>query len=382
MNQSKPQRRNALATSLLTVSLAGVTVMSACRTTVSAPQPLVPVRTSEVQAIDAGTSNTYSANIQPYQQVDLAFKSNGYLASVRQVKDATGRVRYIDQGDWVTKGTVLATVDQGDYKEKLQQADAQLAGAQANYDRAKLSFDRMSVLYQNGAATKPDYDNANAQMLDGLASIQNAKASIAEAQIALGYCELRAPFDGWLVKRNVDVGQLVGPATNGFTISDVRSVKAVFGVPDTAMEHIRLGSPEAITTDAVAGNFAGHVTSISPSADPKSRVYSVEITVPNSDNRLKAGMIASISIGGGRPNARVDVVPLTAVVRSPDNPNGFAVYLTDGPGDTVKVHTQDVTLGDTYGNNIAVLSGLNVKDRVVTSGTNMIKNGDQVRVIP
>ena len=51
-------------------------------------------------------------------------------------------------------------------------------------------------------------------------------------------------------------------------------------------------------------------------------------------------------------------MPLTAVVRSPDNPNGFAVYLTDGPGDTVKVHTQDVTLGDTYGNNIAVLSGL------------------------
>jgi RND family efflux transporter MFP subunit len=382
MSGNKTRRRNTLATSLLAVSLAGIAMISACRSNVSMPQPLTPVRSSEVQAIDAGSSNTYSANIQPYQQVDLAFKSNGYLASVRRVKDATGHVRYIDQGDWVTKGTVLATVDQGDYKEKLQQADAQLARAQANYERAKLSFDRTSVLYQNGAATKPDYDNANAQVLDTQASIQSAKASIAEAQIALGYCELRAPFDGWLVKRNVDVGQLVGPATNGFTISDVRSVKAVFGVPDTAMEHIRLGSPETITTDAVAGNFNGHVTSISPSADPKSRVYSVEITVPNADNRLKAGMIASISIGGGRMNARVDVVPLTAVVRSPNNPNGFAVYLTDGSGDTVKVHAQDVTLGDTYGNNIAVLTGLNVKDRVVTSGTNMIKNGDQVRVIP
>lgn len=382
MIQRKTESWNSRAAYLLAVSLAGVAMLSACRSNPTAPQPLTPVRIAEVQSIDAGTSNTYSANIQPYQQVDLAFKSNGYLASIRQVKDATGRTRNIDQGDWVAKGTVLATVDEGDYKEKLQQANAQLARSQANYDRAKLSFDRMSVLYQNGAATKPDYDNANAQMLDGLAAIQSAKASIAEQQIALGYCELRAPFDGWLVKRNVDVGQLVGPTTNGFTISDVRSVKAVFGVPDTSMEHIRLGSPETITTDALAGTFNGHVTSISPSADPKSRVYSVEVTVPNADNRLKAGMIASISIGGGKVNSRVEVVPLTAVVRSPGNPNGFAVFITEGAGDTVKVHTQDVTLGDTYGNNIAVLSGLNVKDRVVTSGTNMIKSGDQVRVIP
>jgi multidrug efflux system membrane fusion protein len=382
MIQRKTKSWNSWAACLLAVSLAGMAMTSGCRSNPTAPQPLTPVRTAEVQSIDAGTSNTYSANIQPYQQVDLAFKSNGYLVSIRQVKDATGRMRNIDQGDWVAKGTVLATVDEGDYKEKLQQAKAQLDRAQANYDRAKLSFDRMSVLYQNGAATKPDYDNANAQMLDGLASIQSAKASIAEQQIALGYCELRAPFDGWLVKRNVDVGQLVGPATNGFTISDVRSVKAVFGVPDTSMEHIRLGSPETITTDALPGNFNGHVTSISPSADPKSRVYSVEVTIPNGDNRLKAGMIASISIGGGKANTRVDVVPLTAVVRSPGNPNGFAVFVTEGAGDTVKVHTQDVTLGDTYGNNIAVLSGLGVKDRVVTSGTNMIRNGDQVRVIP
>ena len=382
MIQQETKSWNSWTASVLAVLLAGVTITSGCRSNPTAPQPLTPVRTAEVQSIEAGTSNTYSANIQPYQQVDLAFKSNGYLVSIRQVKDATGRMRNIDQGDWVAKGTVLATVDEGDYKEKLQQAKAQLDRAQANYDRAKLSFDRMSVLYQNGAATKPDYDNANAQMLDGLASIQSAKASIAEQQIALGYCELRAPFDGWLVKRNVDVGQLVGPATNGFTISDVRSVKAVFGVPDTSMEHIRLGSPETITTDALPGNFNGHVTSISPSADPKSRVYSVEVTIPNGDNRLKAGMIASISIGGGKANTRVDVVPLTAVVRSPGNPNGFAVFVTEGAGDTVRVHTQDVTLGDTYGNNIAVLSGLGVKDRVVTSGTNMIRNGDQVRVIP
>ena len=352
-----------------------------CRNAISSEKPLTPVRMAVVQSIPATGANTYSANIQPYQQVDLAFKSNGYLASIRQVKDSNGKVRNIDQGDWVTKGTVLATVSQDDYKEKLQQANAQLARAQANYDRAKLSFDRMTVLYKSGAATVSDYDNANAQMLDTQAAIQSSKSSVAEAQIALAYCELRAPFDGWIVKRNVDEGQLVGPATNGFSISDVRSVKAVFGVPDTAMEHIRLGSAEIVTTDAVEGDFAGHVTSISPSADPKSRVYSVEVSIPNGDNRLKAGMIASITIRSGKEKQQVNVISLAAVVRSLQTPDGFAVFMPDGDGDKVRVHTQEVKLGGTYGNTIAVEQGLKPGDRVVTYGATMIKDGETVRVI-
>jgi multidrug efflux system membrane fusion protein len=212
--------------------------------------------------------------------------------------------------------------------------------------------------------------------------VEAAQAQLTEAQIALGYCELRAPFDSWVLKRNVDVGTLVGPATNGFTLADTRSVKAVFGVPDTAIARVKLGSRETVTTEALPGSFSGHVTSISAAADPKSRVYSVEVRIDNPTNQLKSGMIASITIGAAQPMERVNVVPLTAVVRSPNNPGGFAVFVADGPGDTVKVHTQDVTLGDTYGNQIAVVRGLNLKDRVVTTGTNMIKNGDQVRVIP
>jgi RND family efflux transporter MFP subunit len=162
----------------------------------------------------------------------------------------------------------------------------------------------------------------------------------------------------------------------------VHSVKAVFGVPDTAMGHIHLGSPETVTTDAVAGNFYGHVTSVSPSADPKSRVYSVEVTIPNSDDRLKAGMIASITISAGEMKKRVTVVPLTAVVRSLDDPNGFAVFLAEGGGDTVKVRMQDVQLGTTYGNLIAVERGLAPGIRVVTTGATMIKDGEQVQIIP
>ena len=359
-----------------------LTVVAGCRQEAAVDKSPTPVRTALVQVIDAGTANTYSANIQPYQQVDLAFKSNGYLASIRQVKDADGHVRNIDIGDYVTQGAVLATVQQDDFKDKLAQAKASLDRSQAENERAKLSYDRVTKLFAAGAATKPDLDDATAQLASTTAAVANSKAQVSEAQLALGYCELKAPFSGFVLKRSVDVGTLVGPATNGFTLADTRSVKAVFGVPDTAMGSVKLGSPQSVTTEALPGTFSGHITSISAAADPKSRVYSVEVRIDNPKDELKAGMIASIMLGGGRPNAKVMVVPLTAVIRSPEHKEGFAVFVTDSAGEASKVRAQDVTLGDTYGNNIAVLSGLASGERVVTSGTSMIRPGETVKVMP
>jgi multidrug efflux system membrane fusion protein len=369
------------ATSFLLPTIFVLAGMLGCRSDAAIEHSPTPVRTAEAQFIDAATSNTYSANIQPYQQVDLSFKSNGYLASIKQVKDADGHIRNVDIGDYVTQGTVLATVQQDDYNDKLAQANASLERSQAENVRAKEQYGRITKLYAVGAATQPDLDDVTAQLASTSAAVANSKAQVSEAKIALAYCELKAPFSGWILKRNVDVGSLVGPATNGFTLADTRSVKAVFGIPDTAMGNVRLGASQAVTTEALPGTFNGHITTISASADPKSRVYSVEVRIDNQRNELKAGMIATIVLGGGRANAKVLVVPLTAVVRSPDRKEGFAVFLAEGPGDTPKVRAQDVTLGDTYGNNIAVLTGLSAGERVVTSGANMIRAGETVRVI-
>ena len=372
--------KKGIAISGLAAVLLAALVQVGCSRGSSQEPALTPVRVAYVRSIDTGTSNTYSANIQPYQQVDLAFQSGGYLVSIRQVRDAQGHLRNIDQGDYVEQGTLLATVQQDNYQQKLAQANASLAKSQADYERAKLSFGRMSTLYKEGAATQPDYDDTRAQMLATQAAVDNAKAQIGEAQLALGYCELRAPFNSFVLKRSVDVGTLVSAATPGFTLADTRRVKAVFGVPDTVVGRIKLGSFQTVRTEALPNAFTGHVTAISASADPKSRVYSVEVSIDNPQNLLKAGMIASITIG--TPSQSVAVVPISAVVRSPTDHTGFAVFVTEGTGDIVKVHTQNVTLGSTYGNDIAVLSGVGANDQVVTSGTNMIRPGDQVRVIP
>jgi multidrug efflux system membrane fusion protein len=374
--------RNFSTTAASLAIVAAVAALQAGCAKAAPDTPIVPVRTAEVKSIDTGSTNVYSANIQPYQQVDLSFQSNGYIVSIKQVRDADGHIRNVDQGDYISKGTVLAVVQKDQYQQKLDQAKASLAKANAEHERAKLSFDRMTVLYKAGAATQPDYDDTRAQEQSTQAAVDNANAQIAEAQLALSYCDLKAPFDSWVIKRNVDLGTLVGPATNGFSLADTQTVKAVFGVPDTAIGRIKLGSPQTVMTEALPNPFNGHVTAISAAADPKSRVYSVEVRIDNPKNLLKAGMIASITIGTPSPAGGVMVVPISAVVRSPSNLNGFAVFVTEGAGDMVKVNTQDITLGNTYGNAIAVESGLQLGQRVVTSGTNMIKSGDQVRIIP
>ena len=365
----------ALATAL---TLSG----TGCKQQNSAETLPLPVHTAMVQTIAVGNGAKYSASIVPYAQVDLAFQSGGYVDSIRQVKSPSGGMRNIDQGDWVPKGTVLAVVRQQDYKDKLEQANAQLARSQAEYDKAKLTFDRTSALYASHSATKPDFDSATAQLASTTASVSGAKAQVSEANVALAYCELRAPFSGWVVKRSIDLGSLVGPATNGFTLADTESVKAVFGVPDTSISRVRLGQHLAITTDALPQQFAGRVSAISPSADPKSRVFSVEVTIPNAKNQLKSGMIASLALNGVQLPQSVLAVPLSAVIRDPGRADNFAVMITEGSGDFETARLRPVELGDTYGNMIATKGGLAFGERVITTGVSLIKNGDKVRVIP
>jgi RND family efflux transporter MFP subunit len=355
---------------------------TACKQQNSAETLPLPVHTAMVQTIAVGNGAKYSASIVPYAQVDLAFQSGGYVDRLRQVKSPSGGMRNIDQGDWVQKGTVLAVVRQQDYLDKLQQAKSQLARAQAEYDKAKLTFDRTSALYASQSATKPDYDSATAQLASTTASVSGAEAQVSEANVALGYCELRAPFSGWVVKRSIDVGSLVGPATNGFTLADTESVKAVLGVPDTSISRVRLGQRLAISTDALPQQFTGRVSAISPAADPKSRVFSVEVTIPNPKDQLKSGMIASLALNGMQLPQSVLAVPLSAVIRDPARANSFAVMVTEGSGDFETARLRAVELGDTYGNMIATKGGLAFGERVITSGVSLIKSGDKVRVIP
>ena len=168
-------------------------------------------------------------------------------------------------------------------------AKGQLAQAEAGFENAKLNYDRAIALYASQSLTKPDFDAAKAKYDSSVALVASAQAQLAQAQLALDDCAVRAPLGAWVLSRNVEVGSLVGPSSPGFTFADLHLVKAVFGVPDVAIKNVALGAAQTLTTESLPGEFHGRITAISPAADPKSRVFSVEVTIPNPQGVLAGG---------------------------------------------------------------------------------------------
>lgn len=367
--------------SILAALLASVLVAGCEHSDATAQQP-VPVRVSAAGTLGESGGLRYSANIDAFTQVSLAFKSGGYVDRIIERKGADGRTRVLQVGDRVSQGEILAHVRESEYSDKVNSAKAQVDQAQATYDKASLDFDRATNLYKTDSYTKAQYDASKAAFDTAAASVESAKAAWQQTKTALTDCSIQAPLTGWVLSRNIEVGALVGTGSPAFVLADTHLVKAIFGVPDTRVSSVKLGAPQTITTTSLPDEFHGRISSVSPSADPKSRVFSIEVTIPNSDNRLKPGMIATLTLGGDNTEPLTTVVPLSAVVRSTQHADGFSVFVVADQSGKSIAHERTVEIGDTQGNMISVTKGLNVGEPVVITGATLIKDGDQVKVIP
>jgi multidrug efflux system membrane fusion protein len=367
---------------IFVLALLAVAALSMSCSHGSTATPPTPVRVTSVGTFEGSGGIRYSANINAFTQVTLSFKSAGYVDNIAQRTGADGRIRVLQVGDRVTRDEVLAHIREGDYLDKVNSAKAQLAQAQAAYDKSQLDFERASNLLSSDSLTKAQYDSAKASFDSNAAELANDKANLQLATTALSDCSLRSPLNGWVVERDVEIGALAATGTQAFIVADTHLVKAVFGVPDTTVQSAKLGTPQTITTSSLPGEFHGKITAVSPSADPKSRVFSVEVTIPNGDNRLKPGMVATLSVGAGKVEQPTTVVPLSAVVRSSKHADGFAVFVIEDQGGKSFAHERAVEIGDTLGNMIGVSQGLKVGERIVVVGGTQIKDGDEIQVIP
>ncbi len=376
------------------LSLVVVTV--ACSRSAESPEAaLQPVRVGKVKVIRPEAPERYSAVIVASAQVDLAFKSPGLIESIYQVSGADGRKRNVQAGDRVTRGTELAVVRKLEYEQRLEQARqqagqarAQLAVAETGLRQAELDFARADRLHRTDSLTKPDfdlassrYDSAKAQVEAAKSTLGLAQVAVSEAQLALSDTSLDAPITGWITARNVECGSLVGGAFVGFSMVDTSTVKAVFAVSDTSLKSVRLGQRLAVMLDALQHSVTGTVTTISPQADPRSRVFSVEISLPNARDEVRPGMIGSITLGPkGEVRPRL-AIPLSAVVRAPGGGSGFAVFRLEERAGQVFARAQEIEVGETFGNSIEVTGGIAAGERIVILGGALLRDGQQVRLL-
>jgi RND family efflux transporter MFP subunit len=350
-------------------------------------QPAQPVKTQVVSATAPQAETRYSASIEAFEQVALSFKANGYVDDVLRRRGADGRLRTAQPGDRVIKGTVLARVREAEYRDRVTQGRARLAEAEASVVKARLDLDRARALFQADSLTKPELDAAQAASDAAEARTTAARVDIDLALSALHDCALVAPATGVILERRIEAGSLAGAGTVGFVLADLSAVKARFGIPDGMIGSVRLGDPIDVMVEAVtATRFAGRVTAIAPAADAQSRVFDVEVTIPNHDARLRPGMIGTVAIGPRKDTGSAAApaqlaVPLTAIVRWSAGPGQFAVMVVEQANGTDVVRMRRVELGEVMGNVIAIVNGVTAGERIVVSGATLLVDGDEVQVL-
>ncbi len=258
---------------------------TACGGDPPAAVPPVPVSVVQVGGSSGDPGATrYSGAIKADESVDLAFRVSGIVDAITQVRGADGRLRAIQDGDPVRKGQVLARLRQSEYRDQVADADAALRQAEADYER-------VSQLYENRSTSKAEYDAAYARYTA-------SQARRSQAAISLGDATLRAPLDGALLRRTVEVGSLAGPSAPAFSRGEHPDGEGGLRGAGRRRGRAQAG-PEGPDRgrSAARRRAEGRLTRISPSADPDSRAFEVEAALPNPQGRLKVGMLATLRLG-------------------------------------------------------------------------------------
>ena len=313
---------------------------------------------------------TIVAAAEPWPDTLPVIGTTAAVQGVTVAADLPGLVARIgfDSGRAVRAGDVLVELD-------TRQEQAQLAAAEAQRELARLNFERMQALVVDGAISKADFDQAAAEQKSTEARVGEIKASIARKTI-------RAPFSGILGIRQVNLGQYLSGGDPVVPLQALHPIYVNFGVPQQETARVHVGGSVRIVADELSGaSFTGRVTAVDSVVNQATRNVQVQATVPNPDGKLKPGMFVQTSIATGASRSLVSL-PASAIGYAPFGDSVYVLGDLKGPdGRTYRGVTQKfVKVGPTRGDRVAVLSGVNAGDEVVTSGVFKLRNGAAVSV--
>jgi membrane fusion protein (multidrug efflux system) len=297
----------------------------------------------------------------------------GTLVAVRGATlgaELPGTVRevHFDSGTFVRKGQLLVKLD-------TSAEEAQLAAAEADAALARLNLERARSLREGGVNAPADLDIAEARAKAASAAADALKATIAKKTI-------RAPFDGRIAIRQVELGQVISGGSPVASLQSIDPIYAEFSLPQQALAELKVGQKAHMHNDIFPdADWDGAITTINSEVDPSTRNVRVRATFPNRDGRLRPGMFAKVEVQSAdvRP---VLAIPATAVLFAPYGDSVFVVEeKKDAAGKSTSVVQQKfVRLGERRGDLVAVVSGLGPGETVVTSGAFKLRNGMAVAI--
>jgi len=352
-----------------------------------------------VDVIQVGHSSGKSqlelpGNIEPIMEAPILARADGYLER-----------RLVDIGDRVRAGQVVAEIDTPELEQQvaqakavIQQAQAALELAQANLQQgkadtglARVTAQRTGNLLIKGAVSRQEDDANQAQYQSKLANLQAlekailvqrsnvtaAQANEARLEKMLSYRVVRAPFEGVITLRNVDVGALVNAgSTLLYRIAQTATLRTYVNVPQAYADSVRPGQAALLTVSNLPGRqFSGTVARTANALDPGSRTLLVEVQVPNVRNVLLPGMYARVDLSSARKDPPLLVPSEALMVRA----NGAQVAVVQPDH---SVHLQKVEVGRDYGDHLEVVSGLQEGATVILNPGDAVQEGSKVDPAP
>lgn len=310
-----------------------------------------PVRSHEVRAHDLPVEVVASGAIEAIDKADVAFMVSGRVLTID-----------VEDGALVRKGQLLARIDPSDYEKGVVIAEAQLAEVQARHAR-------LSRLHETGSLTDTDFEKIDAALKEATAAAELARRQ-------LGYAELHAPFDGWVVKRGVAAGTVVGQGMPVFTVLSPGPVWANLGVSETGIAAVKPGLPVSVRGPALGTeSHEGKVDAILPDAHPLTRAFTVKVRLDNRDGALRHGNVVVGRILTGE-NRRALSVPPQVVQKNPDG--SLFVWLID-PTRQVAMR-QIIEVGALRGTEVEIVAGLKEGDRIIRNVPHTLFEGAHLTV--
>jgi RND family efflux transporter MFP subunit len=333
-------------------------------------------------------------SIQAITEAPILARADGYILH-----------RMVDIGDRVRAGQPLAEIEAPELDQQILQAKATLQQAQASLDQAlanqqqgkaneelaRITAGRWNELASKGIATRQENDQYQAQYAAQAANVQALEKAVAAARSSIAAVEanvarlndvqsyrvVKAPFDGVVTLRNVDVGALVNTGnTLLFRIAQTSTLRIYVNVPQTYASGVRPGQAARLSVSNLPGrHFTGIVARTANALDPTSRTMLVEVQVPNGDGALLPGMFAQIDLSSPRKDAPL-LVPDDALIIRADGPQVAVVR----PDQTV--HLQKIEIGRDYGDRLEVIAGLLEGDRIIVNPSDVAHEGVKVNPVP
>lgn len=330
-----------------------------------------------------------SASLSSPSQANSVLTASGYVVARRKAAVAskgTGRLVFlgVDEGDRVKKGQVIARLEDADVAAARARAQENLRAAEAELYDAKQTLERNRILLKQGVIAQSEYDAADMRYRRTVATIDAARFGVKEADVAVDNTLIIAPFDGTVLKKNADVGEIVAPlagATSSraavVTIADMSSLEVDADVSEANITRITPEQNCEITLDAYPQQrYPGHVTKIVPTADRAKATVLVKIRFKDYDQKVLPEMSAKISFLKAGTTSEADAkalltVPAAAVAKR----NGRDVVFQLKDDRAVEV---PVTVGQRLGASVEIQQGLKDGDKVISKVGDKLANGSKV----